>query len=243
MNIRIPREFYRALALLTSVVCPLAASAATLPDANIAELYSFSNNFQNVGYVACGHFPDVRCVARGSIGPFGYVGGLVEGYPTINGNTVQRNLYIVDIAAGTNSSDVVLFRYQRTDTVTADSYDITYKLTASVKLPLVGGSDATCTLAANLRFVAIGTDKSVSAVVVTKGSLDLRKIDGVFDMSPVSTITANDNGFISIMFGGVDGPGFVLIGPDGTSVLASDSAGYFSSNSKTGLSTKGLLKN
>jgi len=232
----------RALGLLLIIAFSPAARAA-LPDAGLFTTYSFSSGYTEVSFSVCGYLPESDgCYGGGSLGPFGYVGAILEGYASVKGDSVNRNIYVVDIAAGTSGDEVVLYRYEKTDTVTDGSYDtVTVKLTGTVKLPLVGGATARCSMAGNANYIYIGTDQSPFAVALAKGSLAMSEIGGFSNDPTVASITTNDAGDIVVAFGAdAGGPGgIVVLGPDGQ-FLEDGGGAYFTLTSTQGLSTKDL---
>jgi hypothetical protein len=74
-----------------------------------------------------------------TLGPFGHIGGLIEGYAFDYRTEVIRYLYIVDVAAGSNADEVVLYRYQKVDDVIFEYNEMTYKLTKEVAVTSMSG--------------------------------------------------------------------------------------------------------
>jgi hypothetical protein len=237
MRLRLSLQFFATLLSIAAFASP---SFAAAPDAGLETQYEFSNDLTSVTWIVCGYLPGSDgCYGSGSFGPFGHVGAILEGYTATNGNSVQRAVYIVDVAAGSSGKDVILYRYLKTDTVTDGSYDtITTELTHQVTLPLVGGSDVRCSMAANSSFIVIGTDQSTSAVMVTKGSYKLQSIGGFSNAPTVTSITTDGYGYISVTFGGgAVIPGFVIVGPAGNFEFDGGGVAYLASTTN-GLSTK-----
>lgn len=122
------------LALVTSV-----PAEATAIDAGLYTSYFFNNGFETVNWVACGSTQESEgCYSSGSLGPFGNVGALLEGTPKTKGNTVTRDLYIVDVGTGTGVTSINLYVYTKVDTITSSYDSVTVSLTKTVSLPLVG---------------------------------------------------------------------------------------------------------
>jgi hypothetical protein len=144
----------RRLKIAIVVITLLAAQCARAdsPDSTLYTTYLFGTNYQSVSWVVCGSTQQSSgCYSSGSLGPFGKAGTLLEGYPAINlkTNTVTRKIYVLDIAAGSGGTDVILYVYKKTDVITP-SYDAaTTSLTATVRLPLTGGGSARGSMAAN----------------------------------------------------------------------------------------------
>jgi len=237
MRLPVSLKFLPALLATASLASP---SLAAAPDAGLETTYEFSGDLSTVFWVVCGYLPGSDgCYGSGSFGPFGHVGAMVEGFATTNGDSVQRAVYIVDVAGGSSGKDVILYRYLKTDVITGGSFDtVTTQLTHQVTLPLVGGSGVRCSMAANSGFVAVGTDQSTSAVIVTKGSYKLQSIGGFSNAPTVTSITTDAYGYISVTFGGGSViPGFVTIGPDGGFEFDGGGEAYMLSTGN-GLSTK-----
>jgi hypothetical protein len=228
---------------LLSVGAVTSTTFAAPPDAGLFAQYDFPSDFSSVDFVVCGYLPQTDgCYGSGSFGPFGHVGAMLEGYPSTDGDVVERAVYIVDVAGGKGRDEVILYHYVLTYTIT-DGTDaaITTKLTRTVSLPLVGGKGVRCSLAGNSHVVVIGTDQSTQAVMLTKGSLAIQTIGGFSNAPTVTSITTDAYGYISVSFGGGSViPGFVVIGPTGG--FEEDGGGEsFLVSTSTGLSTKDVL--
>ena len=81
---------YKSYTLAASVVlfavmavCPLQATAA--PDSTLNTSYFFDSNYQNFTLVVCGSTAQTEgCYGSARLGPFGSVGALIEGNPSVN---------------------------------------------------------------------------------------------------------------------------------------------------------------
>ncbi len=154
------------------------------------------------------------------MGPFAHAGAIIEDNEAFNNytNTVTRNIYVVDDAAGSGTG-VTLYVYRKTDVVTSSFDTVTVTLTNTVALPLTGGANVTTYMAANNSYLFIGTNLSQGAVEVRKADLSLGTVGGFSPPMNVSAITANKYGYVTVNFGGASGPsGFVAFGPNGGSV-------------------------
>jgi hypothetical protein len=192
---------------------------ATPPDSTLYTNYFFGTNYQSVSWVVCGSTQQSSgCYSSGSLGPFGKVGTLLEGYPAINfkTNTVTRKIYVLDIAAGSGGADVILYVYKKTDVITP-SYDAaTTSLTATIPLPLTGGGSARASMAANKGFLFVGTDQSPFGQRIQKSDLSMVQIGGFSPPLNVSSVTANSYGYITVTFGTSGGfTGNIEFGPNG----------------------------
>jgi len=241
----------RRLTLTASMI--LLVLSATVPamaagpiDAGLYTTYSFYNGFVTVDWVVCGQTHGwYGCYASGSLGPFGNVGALIEGNKSTSGNTVTRALYIVDVGTGSGVKSISLYVYKRVDTITPSNDAVTVTLTKTVQLPLVGGTGASCFMAANSQFLFIGTNRSAQAVEVRKGNFAITELsEGAVGVN-VSSITADNNGNVTVTQGnGVGNPpvfGFSVFGPNGELEAEGGGASYLL-DTATGLSTSRLPK-
>ena len=120
--------------------------------------------------------------------------------------------YVVDVNAPGNG--VVLNIYKKTDTIDVSDDTIKVSLFKTVNLPLTGGSQALCSMAANKKFLFIGTDQGTLAVEVAKKDFSMT-FAGSTNL-PITEITADKYGFVTITQGTNGGPaGFITYGPDG----------------------------
>ena len=227
----------RSLAVLAALAVSPAVMAA-LPDGGLYTTYSFSAGYTQVSFFVCGSLPQSEgCYGFGTLGPFGHVGAILEGDPAASGDTVKRAIYVVDIAGGSKGDQVLLYRYAKTDTVSAGFDQVSVTLLTTVALPLVGGANARCSIAGNAHFLYVGTDKSTVAAQIAKGSLAVSAVGG-FGTAPLASITTNAVGDIVVAFGG-DAGGIVVIGPDGQ-YLEDGGGASFTLTDNQGLSTQDL---
>jgi len=143
----------------------------------------------------------------------------MEGNPKtdLSTNTVTRAIYVVDIATGTNLDAVELFIYRKTDTITTDFDTVSVTLSHTINLPLVGGSSAVASMAANTKFLFIGTNRSPEAVELDKRTFSISQFGGFSPPINTSSITADQYGYATLTFGRNGGDsGFIVIGPDGS---------------------------
>jgi hypothetical protein len=217
-------------------------TASGPPDANLYTSYYTNANYQNISYLVCGSTTGSEgCYGSGSIGPFGRVGAMIEGNPSITGGTVVRFVYVVDVASGTNSTGVSLLVYKKIDKVTSTYDTTTFTLLHTIALPLNGGTKAQAFMAANNSFLFIGTDQSPQAVEVQKSKLTVLSIGGFSPPVNVSAITANKYGFVAVTFGGssTNVGGTYWYAPNGGGVQDGGGA-YFLLDTINGVSTSGL---
>lgn len=217
------KSLYARYALsATLMLCALPpALAQTAPDSTLYTSYTVSSNLQSVDWIVCGSTAESDgCYGAGSLGTFGHVGAMLEGQPVVSGNTVTREIYLLDTASGSNATGVSLFVYQKTDVVSASSDEVTVTPLQTLSLPLVGGTSATASMAANSSYLYVGTNQSTQAVSIVKDVWTVTPVGGFSPPITVASITANRYGYVTVTFGAPGGQfsGFVVFGPTGGSV-------------------------
>lgn len=206
-TIRVPWALAASLILLALTALPAGAQTAiappVAPDATLFTTYSLFSGEQTLDWVVCGSTTGSSgCYAAGSLGPFGKIGAMIEGIPSVSGSTVTRMIYIVDIAAGTSGTGVKLNVYKKTDTVSSTSDTVTVTLTRTVSLPtLIGGSTATCSMAATPTILFIGTNQGQQAVEVKKSTLTVTPVSVYIIGPPVTGITIDKYGYVTVTQG------------------------------------------
>jgi hypothetical protein len=146
----------------------------------------------------------------------------MEGEPVTVGNTVTRSIYVLD--GSSNTRGVLLNVFKKTDIVTDNGDTVSITPSKKLTLPLAGGSNALCTMAANDGFIFVGTDASPNAVRVNKLTYSLTKLGGFSPPLPVTAITANDYGYVTVtQEAATQGSGFSVYGPNG--MLQEDGGG------------------
>jgi hypothetical protein len=119
---------------------------------------------------------------------------------------------------GSNTNIVSLNVFKKTDTITSNSDTVSITPSKKLTLPLTGGSNALCSMAANDGFIFVGTDASPNAVKVNKLTYSLTKLPGFSPPLPVTAITANDYGYVTVtQEAATQGSGFFVYGPNGMS--------------------------
>jgi hypothetical protein len=200
-------------------VTPAATTATASPDAGLYVDYSFPNSYKTVNLAVCGSLAGSNgCYGTGSMAPFGRVGAMIEGNPSVNAktNTVWRDVYVVDQQSGGGSSTAVaLYVYRITEVITAPTASVTVSLIKSIGLPLLGGSKAKTYLAANAKNLYIGTDQTQNAVVVAKSNYAVGSVGGFSPPINSSAITSDEYGYVDTSFGGLSESGFYVFGSDG----------------------------
>jgi hypothetical protein len=204
-------------ALMFGVVSPALTEAAS-PDSTLFTTYTVATSLQSANWIVCGSTAQSEgCYSFGELGPFGKIGAMLEGQPVVNGNTVTRDLYVLDVASGSSSNGVSLFVYAKSDVV-SESYDqATVTLKQTITLPLVGGSTVTASMAANNSSLFVGTNQSTQAVKISKDQWVVTPIGSGSPALPVASIGADINGFVTVTVGAPGGQfsGFAVFGPTG----------------------------
>jgi len=175
---------------------PALAQTAVPIDSTLFTTYeSYGNN--NITWVTCGSTKNTGgCYGAGTLGPFGRVCAVMEGQPVTVGTTVTRSLYVLD--GGSNTNIVSLNVFKKTDTITSNSDTVSITPSKKLTLPLTGGGNALFSMAANDGFIFVGTDASPNAVKVNKLTYSLTKLGGFSPPLPVTAITANDYGYVTV---------------------------------------------
>jgi hypothetical protein len=191
----------------------LVQPARALPiDSTLFTTYE-SNGNTNITWVTCGSTTNTSgCYGAGTLGPFNRVCAIMEGEPVTVGNTVTRSIYVLD--GGSNTISVSLNVFKKTDIITSNGDTVSITPSKKLTLPLIGGSHASCAVAANNGFIFVGTNASPNAVRVNKLTYSLTKV-GAFSL-PVTAITANDYGYVTVtQEAATQGSGFSVYGPNG----------------------------
>jgi hypothetical protein len=190
------------------------------PDAELFTTYYLNGN--QIELTVCGStVQSSGCYGGGSLGPFSLLGALIEGNPVVNQktSTVTRYIYAVDIATGSGSDEVTLYVYKKTDVITPTYDTVTVTLFKTVSLPLTGGLTASASMAANSKFLFIGTNQSMFSVSVQKSNFAITESGSFEPPIPVTAITADAYGFVTVAFGDFAGfdvnNGEIVYGPNG----------------------------
>jgi hypothetical protein len=208
------------LAILVGLVAavPVRAQGSAppaAPDANLYTTYSLfsSDGETTVDWVVCGSTLDTEgCYDSGSIGPFVSVGAMVEGNPSVKGEVVTREIYVVD----SGGSSVKLYVYKKVDTITSTFDTTTVTLSRTLTLPLTGSTTALCSMAANNGFLFIGTNQNPVVVEINKSTFAVTQYNIFEPGINTIAITSDQYGFVTIAQGTPGGDsGLIVFGPNG----------------------------
>lgn len=207
-------------ALLLTTGYAASAQAAPPPDSSLFTTYSVDSTLQNANWVVCGATSQTSgCYASGTLGPFGHIGAMLERGPWVNGETVTRQIFVLDVESGSAHNGVSLFVYTKKDVVSAADDTVTVTLSRTISLPLVGGSGVQASMAANNSYLYMGTNKSPQAASVRLGFWTVTSIGGFSPPIPVASINSDSYGYVTVTFGAPSSPfsGFYVFGPTGAS--------------------------
>lgn len=205
---RNPRLLSAAALISFAMALPVQAQkTSTPPDSTLYTTYSGTPT--SVSWSTCGSTEESEgCYGSGKLGPFAGVGAILEGNPSVKGDVVTRAIYIVDSG---DASNVQLYAYKKTDTVTSSNDSVEVTLAKTVSLPLTGGTHSRAFMAANAKYLFIGTDLSTQGVRVAKNNLAVTQLGGFSPPMNITSITVDEYGYVAVTQTG----GFSLYGPDG----------------------------
>lgn len=212
------RWFLGTMVTLAFVIGAVPVHGANL-DSTLFTTYTMDAARTNLNWVVCGSLPGTSgCYGAGSVGPFGKIGATIEGYPAQNltRGTVTRYIYVLDenYAAGLNG--VALYVYKKVDTIAGGSDAVTVTLFKTVILPLTGGSSTVSSMAANQKFLYLGTNQDGFAVQIKKNTFAISQYAEISGAATVEAITADHYGFITTTWITSSGSaGFNVIDPNG----------------------------
>lgn len=215
------------LAMLSMLIGAAPLHAAAI-DSTLYTYYNIGTDLTGISLTVCGSLPDSDgCYGSGSMGPFGRVGSMIEGNPAQNvkKGTVTRYIYVVDVASGSGGDGVELYVYKKVDTISGSDDSVAVTLYKTISLTeLTGRNTATAFLAANTKFLFVGTNQNGNVVSVTKTDLDVSTVSETSEA--LSSITANGYGDISLVWGTGEGAVFEIITPSGKGGVAGAPASF-----------------
>lgn len=170
---------------------------------------------EGLGMSVCGSTKETSgCYGWNVMGPFNRICGLIEGEPKTEGNITTRDIYVLD--GQTKNDWARIHVYKRMDILTDDHDTVLVSKAYSKPLPVMGGPKVKCSMAANNKFLFIGTSLSNNAVKFKKASGDVETLPGFTPDIPVTGITVNRAGYVSVQQGSSNSNGgFYLYGPNG----------------------------
>jgi len=208
---------YWFFGVLASVFSGIACNSAHA-QGSVAVYTTYTVNPGSISWVTCGSTVDGEgCYGSGALGPFGKVCAVIEGRKTKAGDTTVQDLYVLD-SNYRQTGSVFLRAFKITYVVSSTYITTTINPRANVGLPLNGGAKVKCQAAANDSLLVAGTSTSPQAVGIDKLTLAFSQLGGFSPPLNVTSIVANDDGYIAINQGSGDASGFYLIGPKGAGV-------------------------
>jgi hypothetical protein len=213
------RWFLGPLTTLALVIGAVPVHGASL-DSTLFTTYTMNTARTNLNWLVCGSLPGTYgCYGSGFLGTFGKIGAMVEGFPAQNlsKGTVTRYIYVVDENYASGLNGVALFVYKKVDTIAGGGDTITVTLFKTVLLPLTGGTSTVSSMAANQKFLYLGTNQDVFAVQLKKSTFAISQYAESGTALGVDSITADHYGFITTTW--IDKTGspsiFDVIDPNG----------------------------
>jgi hypothetical protein len=176
--------------------------------------------FNDLVFSDCGSTPTSSgCFGSSTLGPFGNIGAVLGGVITWRDDTLSQHIYVLDAAAGAHQTEVVLYDYLKTDAYDPTTGNVVAgaKLVKSASLPLTGRPKTRSWLAGSGDFLFAGTSASTVGAVIQTGTLDSSSYGGFSPPVGVGSITVDDYGYVSLVFGQASNPvsGFYLLNKDG----------------------------
>lgn len=212
------RWFVGPVATLVLVIGAIPVHAASL-DSTLFTNYTMNTARTNLTWYVCGSLPGTSgCYGSGFLGPFGKVGAMIEGLPAQNltKGTVTRYIYVLDENYASGLNGVALYVYKKVDTIAGGSDTITVTLFKTVILPLTGGTSTVSSMAANQKFLYLGTNQDGFAVQLKKSTFAISQYAEISGAATVESITADHYGFITTTWITSSGStGFNVIDPNG----------------------------
>src|SRR5215472_3747063 len=166
------RWFLAPAVIMISLIGSVPVHGAAL-DSTLFTTYTMNTTRTNLDWTVCGSVGTTNgCYGAGFLGPFGRIGAVIEGFPSQNltKGTVTRYIYVLDVDYASGPNGIALYVYKKVDTITL-SYghdSVTVTPFRTVILPLTGGSSTVASMAANSKFLFVGTDLDDLAVQVKK---------------------------------------------------------------------------
>lgn len=227
----------------------VAATTTTIP-ITVVSNYEFETAsetnpaFNDLVFSDCGSTPTTSgCFGSSTLGPFGNIGAVLGGVITWRADTLRQHIYVLDAAAGPHHTEVVLYDYLKTDVYDPNSGNVvaSAKLVNSATVPLTGRSKTRAWLAGSGDFLYAGTSASTVAAVIQTGTLASSSYGGFSPPVAVGSITVNNYGYVSLVFGQAANPvsGFYLLNKDGEGEEDGGGAEYVV-NSLVGLNAEAL---
>jgi hypothetical protein len=217
-----------SFALSIAVLFSVGQANAATPDSNIATTYALVKG-PSIRWMTCGSIPGGidGCFGIGTLSDATRPCSITAGAQTVVTNTpsqyvVSNPVYVLDGQA-TAGTKITLYIYTQTNTITASSEQTTFTLKSTVSLPVVGGPNAVCSMAANGAVLVAGTDHDPHLVRVNLKTLQKFEFGPTSPPTNVTAITQDQNKNISIQYGTGNSVGYILL--DSAGSLSVDGGG------------------
>jgi hypothetical protein len=190
--------------LLSCCVAGSSVQAAPPPRGPLDKtLYAeFTLNSTFVEFTVCGSLPQSEgCYDGGTMNPpFEQACAVLQGEPKTKGDVMTRDIYVLDKRTSP-TAPALLYVFERQDTITQTFDTTTVTLVGTVNLGITGGSQAHCSMAADKKYVFVGTDANPNAIRVSKSDNSTLSF-GISNQGGVLNINADDRGYIALDFSG-----------------------------------------
>jgi hypothetical protein len=162
---------------------------------NLVTYFRNSSDGKSLAWTTCGNSGATSgCYGSGDLEGFGNACAVLSGPGNI--------LYVLDKqslnAKGELTQTPALFMFRQSITETGDGLvGVSFRLAKKVALPLTGGAEVRCSMAANAQDVVLGTDKSASVAFFDKKAHTVRN-EPAGGTAGVRSITANEAGYVVV---------------------------------------------
>jgi hypothetical protein len=194
------KRCFPALGVILVFLAGSVSLHAAALDSTLFTTYTMNATRTNLSWTVCGSLPTTEgCYGSGTLSPFGKIGAIIEGFPAqnLNKGTVTRYIYVLDVDYASGANGVALYVYKKVDTINSSDDSITVTLYKTVILPLTGGTSTLASMAANKKFLFIGTNQDDLAVQLTKSTLAFTQYGVVSGPATVIAITSDAYGFVT----------------------------------------------
>jgi hypothetical protein len=198
-----------ALLSFAGIQNSLAAGAPALDNGLFA---TFSASPTSVSFSVCGQTGGSSgCFGGASLSPpFEQACAVLQGKPRTKGDVMTRDIYVLDKRTS-SSAPIMLYVYERSDTIANGFDSVSATLKKTVNLGLTGGTASHCALAGNLDYVYAATSADTVVAGMDKATYAVSDLGGFSPPATVTSITADDRGYVSLHFT----EGFYVYDPNG----------------------------
>jgi hypothetical protein len=213
------RTLYLAVGCLTAMAGDIPAAYAGSAS-QAADLYTTYNVADaSLSWSTCGSVPGSDgCYGSGNVGPFTRICAVLETPKQFDAASSEQRIFVVD-GNDSGKHTVSLSVFTKRDVVSGPSATTTITRAAKIDLPLNRAPGDHCFAARNAAVLVVGTAATTTAAIIDETNFNVSTLGGFSPPINVSSVLANEAGYISINYGSsAADSGFILLGPDGTSV-------------------------